>query len=141
MSTHVTYRSAVLDDIPAVLALWERAAQPRATDNAAALRLAIEHDAELVILAIAGGAVVGTLVAGWDGWRGNMYRLAVDPDYRRRGIAEELVHRAEDVLRLRGAQRITSLVLADELAAARFWQSVGYESDPSVERHAKNLGD
>jgi ribosomal protein S18 acetylase RimI-like enzyme len=34
---------------------------------------------------------VGTLVAAWDGWRGNMYRLAVLPEHRRAGIGRELV--------------------------------------------------
>ena len=140
MSNDVTYRSATLDDVPNILALWERAAEPRSTDSARALAIAIEHDADLVIVAVSDGGIIASLVSGWDGWRGNMYRLAVDADHRRQGIAEELVRRAEEVLRQRGVERITSLVIVDAPGAARFWETAGYEADGSVQRYAKNLG-
>jgi ribosomal protein S18 acetylase RimI-like enzyme len=32
------------------------------------------------------GEIVGALIAAWDGWRGNMYRLAVREGHRREGI-------------------------------------------------------
>lgn len=73
-------------------------------------------------------------MGGWDGWRGQMYRLAVDPAYRRRGVARQLVEAVETALRARGAKRITSLDFKDEPGAAEFWQSAGYSPDPATER-------
>jgi ribosomal protein S18 acetylase RimI-like enzyme len=129
------------EDIQAVLDLWRRAeAVPGPTDHPAALALRLERDADLFLLAWAGDQLVGSLMGGWDGWRGNVYRLAVDPEFRRRGIARALVLAVEKALRARGAVRITCLVYRHEPGAPEFWQSVGYEPDPVIERYARDLG-
>lgn len=69
-----------------------------------------------------------------------MYRLAVDPAYRRRGIAEGLVSRVERRLRAMGAERITALVFHEEPGAAEFWTGACYAPDRAIERYAKDLG-
>jgi ribosomal protein S18 acetylase RimI-like enzyme len=57
-----------------------------------------------LLVAVAGGGVVGTVIAGWDGWRGNIYRLAVHPNHRRRGTGRALAAAADDVLAALGAR-------------------------------------
>ena len=54
-----------------------------------------------VLIAEADGVIVGTLVAVWDGWRANMYRLAVEEGRRRQGIARRLIETGEESLRAR----------------------------------------
>ena len=73
--------------------------------------------------------MVGTLIATWDGWRGNMYRLAVRPEERRRGIAALLVGRGEQRLRALGCRRIQALVVGTDGRAAAFWTGVDYAPD------------
>jgi len=102
------------------------------------VRFLIAHDPEALRVAEVDGRVVGTLVAGFDGWRGQMYRLAVQPDARRVGIARSLVIDAEASLRQRGARRISALVLADEIARA-FWRAVGYDEDEDDRRFVKTF--
>jgi ribosomal protein S18 acetylase RimI-like enzyme len=129
-----------LEDIGAVLDLWDRAhIVALAGDSAAALRRRLERDADLFLLAWRGDAVVGSLMGGWDGWRGSMYRLATDPDFRRRGIARMLVDAVEQALQARGATRITSLVIRNEPGSPEFWRSVGYQPDTAIDRYAKVL--
>ncbi len=67
----MTIRGATAADAAGVLAVWERSRRD--------------------------GAIVATLIAAWDGWRGNMYRLAVAPELRREGIARTLVEAGEEV--------------------------------------------
>ncbi len=137
----IEIRACRAEDVEAVLALWRRAeAVPRPTDDPDGLRRRLERDPELFLLAWDGRRLVGSLMGGWDGWRGQMYRLAVDPDYRRHGVARRLVEAVEARLRELGARRVTSLVFRDEEGAADFWQSVGYTPDPAIERYAKDLG-
>jgi ribosomal protein S18 acetylase RimI-like enzyme len=85
------------------------------------------------------GMVVGTLIAAWDGWRGNMYRLAVAEEHRRQGVARELVAAGERLLEARGARRITALVPREDAPATGFWRAAGYARDAVWARHVKNL--
>jgi ribosomal protein S18 acetylase RimI-like enzyme len=51
------------------------------------------------------GEIVGTLIAGFDGWRINLYRLTVHPHMRRHGLGGAMVTEAEARLVRRGARR------------------------------------
>jgi ribosomal protein S18 acetylase RimI-like enzyme len=135
----VTIRRARATDTGAVLAVWRaaRSAAASTADDADAVAGAIEQGALLV--AEDGGAVVGTIVAGWDGWRGNMYRLAVVPSHQRLGIGRELVEAGEALLRRRGARRITALVGRGDPVAMGLWRAVGYGHDAQIARFVRNL--
>jgi ribosomal protein S18 acetylase RimI-like enzyme len=87
----------------------------------------------------AGGRLVGTIVAGWDGWRGNLYRLAVLPSARRRGIALRLVAEAERRLAEKGAIRPSALVMSGHDPAVALWVAAGYAHDPRVGRFVRSL--
>ena len=135
----IELRSCRIEDIEEVLALWVRAeAVSRPTDHPSALRKRLERDPELFVIATDSSKVIGSLMGGWDGWRGNMYRLAVDPQHRRLGLARKLVEEVETRLRQVGAERITSLVFKEEGSVA-FWKSVGYTLDHATDRYAKDL--
>src|SRR5207247_1733455 len=131
-------RAARRGDVDAVLALWAtaRTAAAITPDDAPAVERAIALGALLV--AEVDGALAGTLIAGWDGWRGNMYRLAVLPAHRRRGIARALVAAAERRLRELGAPRVTALVGRDDAEAVAVWRAAGYRHDQAIARCVRN---
>ena len=118
----VVYRSGTAADIAGVLDLWLRAeAHPTRTDTAAELAKLIRHDAGSLLVAEHEGRVAGTVIAGWNGWRGSLYRLAVEPELRHRGIATELVRRAVEMLQRGGARRIDAFVVTADADAVAFW--------------------
>lgn len=136
----VDLRECTTADVDAVLLLWQRAnAVPRPTDRPDALRKRIAFGDSLFLVATAGERIVGSLMGAWDGWRGGIYRLAVDPDFRRMGVATRLVHEVEARLRLLGAERVPIRVFHGEPGAIQFWQSVGYEPDPDEAIFVKSL--
>jgi ribosomal protein S18 acetylase RimI-like enzyme len=124
-----------------VLALWETSRTPHSStpDTAAGLELLFAADPGSLLLAEAGGEPVGTLIAAWDGWRGNMYRLAVRADWRRRGVGTALVRAGEERLRACGAKRITALVVTEDEVAGGLWTSVGFAFDTAVGRYVRSL--
>ena len=122
----------------ALLTLWRAAGtSPSVTDTIIDIQEVIESSAS-VLVAEADESIVGSLIATFDGWRGNMYRIAVHPDYRRRGIGRALVKEGEKCLVRQGAKRITALVEEKYPWAVAFWSSVGYEIEPGILRFFRN---
>ena len=137
----VSIRPADAGDIGAVLAVWAeaRSVTARTPDDPEVVGRLLERDPGALLVASEDGTVLGAIIAGWDGWRGNVYRLAVLPEHRRRGIATRLVEAGHDRLRELGARRITALVGGEEGAAHRLWRACGYQRDEFVHRFVRNL--
>ena len=109
------------------------------TDTKDDLLRAIAVSSADVLAAELDGRVIGSIIGTFDGWRGNIYRLAVHPAHRRQGIARALVVEVEKRLKERGAKRITALVEKDHSWATGFWQAVGYGLDTRIVRHVRNF--
>jgi ribosomal protein S18 acetylase RimI-like enzyme len=137
----VSIRPGVAADVPAVLALWQEARSVAAStpDTPEGLQTLIEHTGDALLVAELDGDIVGAVIAAWDGWRGNIYRLAVRRECRRLGIGLQLVRAGEERLRDKGARRVTALVATEELGAAALWGAAGYEHDQNVARFVRNL--
>ncbi len=134
----VTIRAARIEDVDAVLALWRDAgAAPSHTDDRESLERLMARDPAALILAQADGRTVGTVIAGWDGWRGSIYRLAVAPSHRRAGLGRRLVRAAEDRLSGAGASRLQAIVVETDGQAAGFWRASGWEQQAERLRFVK----
>jgi len=127
--------------VPLVLRLWEQARSEHATtpDRPEDLQRLVLRSPGALLLAESDRKLTGVLIAAWDGWRGNLYRLVVHPEYRRDGVGRTLVRAGEEHLRSQGATRITALVAFDDPVATAFWNSVGYPRDPQIGRCVRNL--
>jgi len=135
----ITIRAAGRDDIEQVLLVWLAAGSvPSVSDDAEGVERLLERDPEALLVAHDDGSILGTLVVGWDGWRGNLYRLAVVPGRRREGIAHALVAAARRRLDERGAPRITAIVEDHNDAAVAFWGAAGFSCLPDQSRFVRN---
>jgi ribosomal protein S18 acetylase RimI-like enzyme len=134
-------RVAGPQDASAILELWElaRSAHASTADRPDDVRELLSGTRGSVLVAQCDGAIVGALIAAFDGWRGNMYRLAVREDHRRRGIGRALVEAGEEHLRRQGARRVTALVAYHDEVAGPFWESAGYPWDRNIGRRVRNL--
>ncbi len=137
----IAIRAGRSEDVERVLLLWRRAdAAPSVSDDAEGVTTLLARDPEALLLAEDDGELVGTLIAGFDGWRGTLARLAVDPAWRRRGVASQLLAAGEERLRRLGARRVSAIVMTEHDHAVGFWDAVGYRRDDRVGRYVKNLG-
>jgi ribosomal protein S18 acetylase RimI-like enzyme len=133
-------RDARPGDVGEILELWREAkVVPGHTDDAPSLTRLIDQPSRALLLAEEDGRIVGSLIAAWDGWRGNMYGLAVRPKLRRTGIASLLVGEGESRLLAKGARRITALVYGADDRATGFWNAAGYEFDQGTSRYVRTL--
>jgi ribosomal protein S18 acetylase RimI-like enzyme len=134
-------RPCQIEDVQLVLALWQQDRSEHAStpDRPQDLERLIGNSPGSLLLAESDRTVSGALIAAWDGWRGNLYRLAVRPEYRRCGVGLALVRAGEEHLRRQGAVRVTALVAYDDAAAASFWDAAGYPRDREIGRRVRNI--
>jgi ribosomal protein S18 acetylase RimI-like enzyme len=137
----IEIRPCRLEECAAVLAMWARAgAIPSPTDTLEEVNRLVREHADALLVAIRQGSIVGSIIGGWDGWRGNVYRLAVVPEARRAGLARRLVDAAERMLVSKGARRISALVERHEAHAVGFWDALadrGWHRDERMLRYIK----
>jgi ribosomal protein S18 acetylase RimI-like enzyme len=88
-----TVRVARPVEAPAILDLWHAARSSHAItpDRIEYVHRLLAETPGSLLVADGGGVLLGTLIAAWDGWRGNMYRLVVLCEHRRRGVGLALV--------------------------------------------------
>jgi ribosomal protein S18 acetylase RimI-like enzyme len=137
----ISVRRATRADVDAVLELWasSRSAHASTPDRREDVERLLKGSPAALLVAEDDRLVVGAVIAAWDGWRGSVYRLAVDDRYRRKGIGLLLVRTAEDYLRRCGARRITALVAHDDETAGCFWDAAGYPRDTEIGRRVRNV--
>jgi ribosomal protein S18 acetylase RimI-like enzyme len=126
--TTIIVRSCHDTEASDVLALWQRAdAEPTHTDDVESILALLRLDHEALIVAVDQGEIVGSVIGAWDGWRGSIYRLVVDAEYRRKGLGRLLLAEAERRLHAKGARRLAAIVVQTDLRAAGFWRNSGWE--------------
>jgi RimJ/RimL family protein N-acetyltransferase len=130
-----TLRRLTSDDHAAMLALWQRAGlnsiRPEGRDSRA------EFDRQLAGGQIAigleeDGRLIGAVLATNDTRKGWINRLAIDPDYRRQGYGEQLVHAAEDALHEAGLHLIAAVIEEGNAASLTLFEKLGYAAHPSI---------
>ncbi|MDE0361403.1 MAG: GNAT family acetyltransferase [Rhodospirillaceae bacterium] len=134
-------RPATVVDRSNVVALWETVfpddpphnAPPKVFDA----KLAVQDD--MLFVAMDGDAVAGTTMAGYDGHRGWLHKVAVSPQYRGRGLATVLVRHAIRALRSAGCTKVNLQIRATNLEVRKFYEGLGFEIEERLSL-AKHIG-
>jgi GNAT superfamily N-acetyltransferase len=125
----LTLRHLTLDDYDAVLALWQRAglsSRPQGRDRREAFAGQLAGGA-FALGFEDGGKLVACAIITDDTRKGWINRLAVDPDYRRQGLAARLIEAAEQELRPKGIHVFAALIHSDNVPSLSLFQHEGYK--------------
>jgi len=98
-------------------------------------------DGSVLIVAELNAHVVGTVMAGYDGHRGWINYLAVDPAQQRHSVGRLLMDRAEQHLREHGCPKINLQIRSDNRSASEFYERLGYFIDDVVSMGKRLLND
>jgi ribosomal protein S18 acetylase RimI-like enzyme len=127
----MTLRRLTVDDYDAILALWQKAGldsiRPQGRDSREAFADQLARGQVVLGLEDAGRLVAGVVITD-DTRKGWINRLAVEPDYRRQGLAARLVAEAERELRARGIQVFAALIEDENVASLSLFQREGYKT-------------
>lgn len=130
-----------MSDYDAVYSLWANAGTGvslRPSDQRSEIEKKLTRDPDLFLVAEVEGRIAGVIIGGWDGRRGWLHHLAVDPAFRRQGIASALIHDVETRLKEKGCLKVNLLVFADNERARKLYQALGY-SEMTVIAMGKEL--
>jgi ribosomal protein S18 acetylase RimI-like enzyme len=121
------------DESP-VISLWSEVLPNSAPHNdpATSLRKKLEFADDLLLVALVDEVVVGTVMGGYDGHRGWIYSVAVDPRHRRQGIGGALLRRMETLLGERGCLKLNLQVRASNTAVIGFYRQLGFAVEEIV---------
>lgn len=89
----------------------------------------VEVDRDLLLVGIINGKVVATVMGGYEGHRGWINYLAVDPEHRNNGYGRLIMREVEKRIRARGCPKINLQVRATNDGVIKFYQSLGYSDD------------
>ena len=122
-----------IKDYDNIIQLWRKASlpyKPEGRDSKSAIEFQMKKNPSFFLGAYDRNKLIGTAFASYDYRRGWVNRLAVDPEYRRQGVAQKLIVAAEKALRKKGA-RIFSVHVEDyNVASLSLFKKCGY-----VEHH------
>lgn len=120
-------------DLPDVIALWDACGLNVAyNDPAQDIALLRRGPNAALLVGSVGERLVGTVMAGHDGHRGWMYRVAVGPGHRRQGLGRQLVEAAEDWLAAHGLRKLNLMIREDNAEVGAFYARLGYEETPRL---------
>lgn len=118
----------------AVIDLWTAVFDDGAPHNRPALSIDMKLSVEdrLFFVVLVDGCLAGTLLAGYDGHRGWLYSVAVDPAHRGRGLGSALVRHAEQALIRLGCLKINLQIRTSNEAVKAFYAALGYVQEPLI---------
>jgi ribosomal protein S18 acetylase RimI-like enzyme len=116
-----------------VVDLWSRCGLVRPTnDPRKDIRRKLKVRPDLFLVGLVDGRLVATVMAGYEGHRGWINYLAVDPSLRRRGLGREILGEAERRLRATDCPKINLQVRSTNSEVLEFYRRVGYLPDDVV---------
>lgn len=137
-------RKMTIDDYDEVYALWMSCTGMglnNVDDSREGIEKFLAKNPTTCLVAEADSAIVGVILIGSDGRRGYVYHTAVHPDYRKQGIAKQLVDTALDELAALGIIKVGLVAFARNETGNAFWESQGFEDRTDLVYRSKALAD
>lgn len=124
-----------------VVALWKIVfpEDPRWSSPLEVIHRKLAVQRELFLVCVSKGVLAGTVVAGFDGVRGWVHKLAVHPSHQRQGIATRLMAAAEEGLAALGCPKLNIQVRASNADVVDFYLAAGYVVEDRISM-SKHLG-
>ena len=118
-------------NLETVVSLWKTCGLTRTwNDPYKDIQFAREGATSAILVGFFEERLVATVMVGYDGHRGVLYYLAVDPAFQKRGFGKATVVAAEAWLRERGVWKINLMVRSENEEAGRFYERLGYVINP-----------
>ena len=117
----------------AVIELWQKCNLTRPWNNPGLdIERKLRVNPELFLVGLIDGTVMASVMGGYEGHRGWIHYLAVDPDHQPKGYGRQMMDEIGKKLREKGCPKINLQVRADNNAVVKFYQSIGYMTEDRI---------
>ena len=124
----LTFRPFTVTDYEAVTGLWHRAGiKLTLSDSRHEIARMLDRNPDTCFLASCGDAIIGVVMGSWDGRRGFVHHLAVEPASQRSGVGSAIMAELERRFRVMGVVKMSFLIEQDNTAVVAFYRKLGYE--------------
>jgi len=118
------------EDVSAVVLLWQRCNLTVPwNDPVLDIDRKKKHQPELFLVGLMENRLIATAMGGYDGHRGWIYYLAVDPDFSKRGFGSLIINEVEQRIKRTGCPKINVMVRKSNQAIVDFYYNHGYVLD------------
>ena len=128
-------RKLTINDYEEIIKLWSRAGlpfKPKGRDSKEAMKRQMKENPDFFLGVFGNDKLVGTVIISCDARKGWINRLAVDPEYRKRGIATFLIKESEKILRKRGIRIFCALIENYNKASKALFKKCGYTEHDDI---------
>ena len=120
-------------DTAAVVDLWERCGLIRPwNDPRKDIERKLNIQPELFLVGLIDNGIAATVMAGYEGHRGWINYLAVDPELQRSGLGKAMMAEAERLLIALGCPKVNLQVRRSNKQAFDFYLALGFAEDDVV---------
>jgi ribosomal protein S18 acetylase RimI-like enzyme len=117
----------------AVIELWEKCGLTRPWNNPRRdIERKMKEKPELFLVGLIDGKVVASAMGGYEGHRGWVYYLGIDPEHRRQGLGRQIMTAIEDKLIEMGCPKINLQVRAGNAGPLKFFRKIGYNTEERI---------
>lgn len=133
-------RSLKTDDYETVVKIWRAAGlefRPHGRDSRENLEKFIADNPDLCLCAESGGAIIGVILGSDDGRKAWINRVAVPPEFQKKGVASRLIVELESAFKKRGRRVFSALIYDDNDSSAALFEQAGFSHATNVRYFSK----
>ena len=122
-------RHLLAADISEALAMWKRAGITLTFgDDPASLERCFQRNPSTSLAGEIDGNLVATAMGTWDGRRGYLWHLAVEPELQGRGLGRKMLEALEEAYRKMGIPKVTFQIETSNREVLGFYLRMGYHT-------------
>jgi ribosomal protein S18 acetylase RimI-like enzyme len=126
----VEIREYIETDEPQVIDLWVKCQLVVALNNPKKdIQRKLQVSRDLFLVGILDNKIIASVMGGYEGHRGWINYLAVDPGYQGKGYGRRIMEAVEKRIRSKGCPKINLQVRETNAAVIQFYRSLGYADD------------
>jgi ribosomal protein S18 acetylase RimI-like enzyme len=126
-------REFTLNDYTLVIDLWKKAGiELSNSDSLEGIKHKLERDSDLFLVAEKDGRIVSAVMGSYDGRRGWVNHLAVDPQFQGNNVGTEIMVELEKRFKDVGCEKVNLLIEMDNSKVQGFYEKLGFNHDKLI---------